>query len=79
MVVLGVVCTSGRSTFVAVDEVGRQLGQLTVTADGKGHEKALRWARRQFAGERTWGIEDCQHLSARLEATWAPVPLSGGS
>lgn len=54
-------------TFVAVDEVGRRLGEVTVSADAKGHAKALRWARQQFVGERIWGIEDCRHLSARLE------------
>jgi transposase len=47
--------------------VGKQLGQLTVRADSKGHAKALRWARQLFPGERRWGIEDCRHLSARLE------------
>jgi transposase len=67
MVVLGADVHKRTHTFVAVDEVGRQLGQLTVRADGKGHAKALRWARREFGGERVWGIEDCRHLSARLE------------
>ena len=67
MVVLGADVHKRTHTFVAVDGVGRQLGQLTVSADGKGHDRALRWARQQFPGERTWGIEDCRHLSARLE------------
>jgi len=67
MVVLGADVHKRTHTFVAVDEVGRQLGQLTVSADGKGHAKALRWARARFVGERVWGIEDCRHLSARLE------------
>jgi transposase len=74
MVVLGADVHKRTHTFVAVDEVGRQLGQLTVSADGKGHAKALRWARQQFPGERLWGIEDCRHLSARLERDL----LSGG-
>jgi transposase len=74
MVVLGADVHKRTHTFVAVNEVGRQLGQLTVSADGKGHAKALRWARKQFGGERTWGIEDCRHLSARLERDL----LSGG-
>jgi transposase len=67
MVVLGADVHKRTHTFVAVNEVGRQLGQLTVSADGKGHAKALRWARQTFPGERKWGIEDCRHLSARLE------------
>jgi transposase len=74
MVVLGADVHKRTHTFVAVNEAGRQLGQLTVSADGKGHAKALRWARQQFSGERTWGIEDCRHLSARLERDL----LSGG-
>ena len=74
MVVVGVDVHKRTHTFVAVDEVGRQLGELTVSADRKGHEKALRWARLQFGGERLWGVEDCRHLSARLEREL----LSGG-
>lgn len=67
MVVLGADVHKRTHTFVAVNEVGRQLGQLTVGADAKGHAKALRWARQTFPGQRMWGIEDCRHLSARLE------------
>jgi transposase len=67
MVVVGADVHKRTHTFVAVDEVGKQLGSLTVSADGKGHAKALRWARQAFPGERIWGIEDCRHLSARLE------------
>jgi transposase len=67
VVVLGADVHKRTHTFVAVDEVGKQIGQLTVSADGKGHQKVLRWARQQFVGERVWGIEDCRHLSARLE------------
>jgi transposase len=67
MVVVGADVHKRTHTFVAVDEVGRQLGQIMVHADGKGHARALRWARQSFPGERVWGIEDCRHLSARLE------------
>jgi len=74
MVVLGADVHKRTHTFVAVNEVGRQLGQLTVSADGTGHAKALRWARQRFSGERVWGVEDCRHLSARLERDL----LSGG-
>ncbi len=35
-------------TFVAVDEVGRKLGQLQVEAPTAGHAKALAWTRRAF-------------------------------
>jgi len=38
-----------------------------VRATTVGHEGALRWARAHFGTDLTWGIEDCRHLSARLE------------
>ena len=68
MVVVGTDVHKRTHTFVAVDQAGRQLGQLTVTADGKGHDKAIRWASERFGAGLTWGIEDCRHMSARLEA-----------
>lgn len=67
MVVVGADVHKSTHTFVAVDAVGRKLGQLKVEATSKGHLKALRWARTQFGDELTWAIEDCRHLSARLE------------
>ena len=67
MVVVGVDVHKRTHTFVAVNEVGKQVGQLTVAATGSGHAKALGWARRQFGVELTWAVEDCRHLSARLE------------
>lgn len=67
MIVIGADVHKRSHTFVAVDEVGKKLAQLTVSADGKGHDKAITWARREFGSELTWGIEDCRHLSARLE------------
>lgn len=67
MVVVGADVHKHSHTFVAVDQVGRRLGQLTVEATTKGHSQAIGWAREQFGGELTWAIEDCRHLSARLE------------
>ena len=68
MVVVGADVHKGTHTFVAVDQVGRQLGQLTVQAITKGHHRALAWARQSFDGQEVvWAIEDCRHLSARLE------------
>jgi transposase len=67
MVVVGADVHKRTHTFVAVDEVGKKLGQLTVKADGKGHDKAMCWARREFGEDLVWAIEDCRHLSARLE------------
>jgi len=67
MVVVGADVHKHSHTFVAVDQVGKRLGQLTVEATSKGHAKALRWARAQFGDELVWAVEDCRHLSARLE------------
>lgn len=67
MVVVGADVHKSTHTFVAVDEVGRKLGQVTVKATSEGHLKALAWARCEFGDELTWAIEDCRHLSARLE------------
>jgi transposase len=67
MVVIGSDVHKRTHTFVAVDAAGRKVGQLTVRADGTGHDRAIRWAQTQFGAEVTWGIEDCRHLSARLE------------
>ena len=67
MVVVGADVHKRTHTFVAVDQVGRQVGQVTVAATTEGHLKALGWARRAFGDELTWAVEDCRHLSARLE------------
>lgn len=67
MVVVGADVHKRSHTFVAVDEAGRKLGQLTVKAEPKGHDKAARWAQTEFGLDLLWAIEDCRHMSARLE------------
>src|SRR4051795_9256749 len=67
MVVVGADVHKRSHTFVAVDEVGRKLGEKVVEATSTGHRQAVRWARCQFGVELVWAIEDCRHLSARLE------------
>lgn len=67
VIVIGADVHKATHTFVAVDEVGRRLGEKTVKATTAGHEAALRWARREFGETLRWGVEDCRHLSARLE------------
>jgi len=66
MVVLGVDAHKRTHTIVAADEAGARLGEVTVAATASGHLKALRWAARW--DERRWALEDCRHLSRRLEA-----------
>src|SRR5258708_23407257 len=65
MVTLGTDSHKATHTVVATDETGRQLGQGTFQANEDGHLKALHWASRW--GERRWALEDCRHLSRRLE------------
>lgn len=67
MVVVGADVHKRTHTFVAVDEVGRKLGEKVVSATPSGHQDAVRWARARFGVEVVWAIEDCRHLSARLE------------
>jgi transposase len=67
MVVVGADVHKRTHTFVAVDEVGRKLGEKVVQATSTGHRQAVRWARTQFGCGLVWAIEDCRHLSARLE------------
>jgi transposase len=70
MVVLGVDVHKATHTAVAVDEVGRQLGQRTVRATDAGHRQLLRWALGSFGAEGQpirFAVEDCRHVSVRLE------------
>ena len=67
MVVVGADVHKRTHTFVAVDEVGRRLGEKVVAATTVGHRQGMRWARDQFGLDLVWAIEDCRHLSARLE------------
>ena len=67
MVVVGADVHKRTHTFVAVDEVGRKLGEKTVRATTEGHLEALMWARDRFGTDLLWGIEDCRNMSARLE------------
>jgi len=66
MVVIGVDSHKRTHTVVAVDEAGRKLAERTVTTTADGHLEMLGWGRRW--PERTWALEDCRHLTRRLEA-----------
>lgn len=54
---------------VGVDAAGRQLGTpKTVRATDAGHRQLMRWAIREFAEQRVeFAVEDCRHVSTRLE------------
>lgn len=66
MFTFGVDAHKRTHTIVAVDERGKAVGQTTVGTTSKGHLGLLRWAAR-FGVERRWAVEDCRHLSRRLE------------
>jgi transposase len=68
MVTLGIDAHKRTHTVVAVDDAGRELGHKTTTATTtEMHLELVRWADR-FGAERSWAVEDCRHLSRRLEA-----------
>ncbi len=70
MITLGIDAHKRTHTVVAVDELGRQLATKTTTATTTAdHLELLRWAETLGGGEqREWAVEDCRHLSRRLEA-----------
>ena len=66
MVVLGADLHKRSHTIVVIDATGRQLAEKTIEATDAGHLELRRWAAQW--PERTWGLEDCRHLSRRLDA-----------
>jgi transposase len=66
MVTLGADLHKRSHTVVAVDEHGRKLAETTVPATPEGHLTLLAWAEARYP-ERRWALEDCRHLSRRLE------------
>lgn len=66
VVMIGVDAHKRSHTFVAADEVGRELATKTVPATTDGNLVGVAWARQWST--RTWALEDCRHLTRRLEA-----------
>jgi transposase len=67
MIVIGVDAHKRTHTCAAVQEfTGRELDTRTAPARDGGHGRLLEWAR--ALGEQVvWAIEDCRHVSGRLE------------
>ncbi len=65
MVILGADLHKRWHTVVAVSETGRRLAEKTVRTTPEGHLELRRWA--AAFPERRWALEDCRHLSRRLE------------
>ncbi|MEA2128739.1 MAG: transposase [Solirubrobacteraceae bacterium] len=67
LIVIGTDAHKRTHALGAVDEgTGRVRGGREITADEAGHLAAVRWAR-ELDDERVWAIEDCRHVSRRLE------------
>jgi transposase len=66
MVILGIDAHKRTHTVVAIDDQGRKLAARTFGARTADHLRMRRWAVNQ-GQQRLWAIEDCRHLSRRLE------------
>jgi transposase len=62
MIVIGVDVHKHSLTAVAVDEVGRALAERTCAVE----DGVIPWAQ-ALDGERLWALEDCRHVTRRLE------------
>jgi transposase len=68
MVIVGIDAHKRTHTAVAIDEAGRKLGEKTTgMTTTEANLELLRWAD-GFGPERRFAVEDCRHLSRRLEA-----------
>jgi len=67
MMVLGIDPHKKSHTAVALEAAtGELVAELTVAADRRGHERLIAWAR-GLGPERRFALEDCRHVSGRLE------------
>jgi transposase len=66
MVTIGIDAHKRTHTAVIVDGQGRQLASRTIETTTAAHRELLAWAR-QHGAELVWAVEDCRHLSRRLE------------
>jgi transposase len=68
MVIVGIDAHKRTHTAVAIDEAGRKLGEKTTRmTTTEANLDLLRWAD-GFGPDRRFAVEDCRHLSRRLEA-----------
>lgn len=66
MVTFGIDAHKRSHTVVAVDELGKKLGEHTVGPTTADHLRLLAWAV-SVDSARLWAVEDCRNLSRRLE------------
>jgi transposase len=68
VVIVGIDAHKRTHTAVAIDEAGRKLGERTTRmTTTEANPELLRWAG-GFGSKRRFAVEDCRHLSRRLEA-----------
>jgi transposase len=73
MIVIGIDPHMKTHTAVALDAAtGRSIGEKTVACTETGHDELLCWARR-LDPARVFAIEDCRHVSGRLERHLLPA------
>jgi transposase len=65
MVMIGTDSHKRTHAVVALDDVGRRLGEKTVAATSDGHLTLVQWAAQW--PQVTFALEDCRHLTRRLE------------
>jgi transposase len=65
VIVIGADSHKRTHTVVAVDQVGRRLGERTVKATSDGHLELLVWS--ASWPQARFALEDCRHLTRRLE------------
>ena len=67
MIVVGIDPHKKTHTAVAVDgATGAEVGQITVKARTRGHERLLTWAR-TLHDDLLFAVEDCRHVSGNLQ------------
>lgn len=66
MMVIGIDAHKRSHTAVMVDDNGREHSTKTVGTTTQDHLQLLKWAA-LLDGARVWAIEDCRHLTRRLE------------
>jgi transposase len=66
VVVIGVDAHKRTHTLVVADALGREIASTTLAATCDGHRTAVAWALRW--PQRRWALEDCRHLTRRLES-----------
>src|ERR1700730_4376642 len=78
MIVIGADTHKATHALAAVDAgTGRPRGGREIKAEEPGHLQAVRWAR-ELDDDRVWAIEDCRHVSRRLEQALVAAGERGG-